>query len=108
MVKKIVLSIILSSFLFHLAFAADCKKFNRPFGYYCKGPRGGWYGERRQVKTEEEAKSLIKEFFSNKEVIINKLTDKKLFYEVEIYIKDEDSNNILIIDKRNGRMRTID
>ncbi len=88
-------------------FGFDCQKCDKPFGYYCRGPRGGWYGEKRRVTKEEEAKRLIKEFFCNKEVIINKIIDKKLFYEIDINVADKGTFTI-IIDKRNGRMRTID
>ncbi len=79
-----------------------------PYGSYCPGPRGGWYGARKAVRTTEEAKKILQDFFSMyQNISIKNIKEKEWFFEAEIL----DTNNAVIdkviVDKRTGRIRSI-
>ena len=78
-----------------------------PYGDYREGSGGRWYGARRIVRTVEEAKRILDEYYSYKRVIISAVKEKQWYFEAEV----RDKNNILIdkviIDKRTGRIRSI-
>lgn len=78
-----------------------------PYGTYCPCPDRGWYGERRPVITEKEAVNLIKDFFRDRDVIIGDIRKKRHFFRVEILNKDRELIDIIVIDRRTGRMRSI-
>lgn len=68
-------------------------------------PRG--FGERRSVTTHEEARTMIREHFSTKDVTIGEIIEKELFFKAEIRGKDGTLIDKIIIDKRTGRVRSI-
>lgn len=76
------------------------------YGGYCKGPRWGWYGARRQVNTEKEVRELVSEFLTDTDLTIGDIEDKEIYFEAEI--KDEDGQvvDLLIVDKRTCRIRS--
>jgi hypothetical protein len=79
-----------------------------PYGSYCPGPRDGWYGARKAVRTAEDAKRILQDFFSMYDRInIKNIKEREWFFEAEIL----DKNNVLIdkviVDKRTGRIRSI-
>lgn len=90
------------------AFARDCKmgKDVRPYGGYCRGPRHGWYGAHSPVKTAAEAKQRIREFFGGR-VIVENLLERKLFFEADVKSEKGVLIDIVIVDKRTGRIRSI-
>jgi len=77
-----------------------------PYGGYCKGPRWGWYGAGRQVKTVEEVKELVTEFLGDTALSTGEIRNRETYFEVEV--KDEDGKviDLLIIDKRTCRIRS--
>jgi len=79
-----------------------------PFGGYCRGPGRGWYGAREEIKTAQEAKKLVREYFSNEDVKVGKVTDRQHFFEVDITDKKGSLIDVVIVDKRTGRIRSID
>ena len=78
-----------------------------PYGDYREGAGGRWYGAGRVVRTVEEAKRILDEYYSYKRVIISAVKERQWYFEAEV----RDKNNILIdkviIDKRTGRIRSI-
>ncbi len=78
-----------------------------PYGTYCPCKERGWYGERRPVLTEKEAVNLIKDFFRERKVIIGDIQKRRHFFRVEILNENGGLIDIIIIDRRTGRMRSI-
>ena len=78
----------------------------RPYGGYCKGPRWGWYGAGRQVKTVEEVKELVTDFLDDTALSTGEIQGRKTYYEVEIKDEGGEVIDLLIVDKRTGRIRS--
>lgn len=77
-----------------------------PYGGYCRGPRGGWYGARRAVKTADDAKKILKEFFGKDAVIAN-VMERETFFIADVKDKSGKLVDVVIVHKRNGRIRSI-
>jgi hypothetical protein len=77
-----------------------------PYGGYCPGPRRGWYGARKPVKTAEEAKQLVREFFGGS-VVVENLQEREFFFEADVKSEKSVLIDIVIVDKRTGRIRSI-
>jgi len=79
-----------------------------PHGNYCEGPGRGWYGERKEIRSQAEAKKVLLRFFSSYDDIkINNIKERKWFFEAEIRDKKNNVIDLVIIDKRTGRIRSI-
>jgi hypothetical protein len=86
----------------------DCgRRDRRPYGDYCDGPRWGKYGAKDPVRTAEEARKRLEQFFADDEVTVGKITNHETYYEAEIHDGDRDLVDRVIIDKRTGRIRSI-
>ncbi len=83
--------------------------YNRaPYGSYYPGPRGGWYGARKAVRTTEDAKRILQDFFSMYEhITIKDIKEREWFFEAEILDKNNTPIDKVIVDKRTGRIRSI-
>jgi hypothetical protein len=82
-------------------------KEKAPYGDYCLGYKKKWYGAKITVKTAEEAKKILQEYFSKDDVKIGQITEKRWFFRAEIVDKSNALVDIVIIDKRTGRIRSI-
>ena len=78
----------------------------RAYGGYCKGPRWGWYGAGRQVKTVEEARVLVTDFLGDTDLSPGEIQDRPTYYEVEIKDEAGEVIDLLIVDKRTCRIRS--
>jgi hypothetical protein len=74
-----------------------------PYG----GPGGGTYGERQRVGTRDDAKRVLKEYFSKKDVTVGEVREKQYYYEADILDKSGRLVDKVIVDKRTGRIRSI-
>ncbi|MDA8091791.1 MAG: hypothetical protein M0Z61_16420 [Nitrospiraceae bacterium] len=83
----------------------DCRC--SPFGGYCKGPGWGWYGADRSVKTPGEAGEAIRKFYLPEEVNVAKIQDKGTFFEAEVKNGNNKGLDMVIIDRRTGRISSI-
>ena len=79
----------------------------RPYGGYCRGPRWGWYGAKSPVKTAEDARKLLKKYFEGEDVAIGAVNEREWYFEAEIKDKSNKVVDVVIIDKRTGRIRSI-
>jgi hypothetical protein len=77
-----------------------------PYGGYCKGPRWGWYGAGRQVKTEAEVRQLVTEFLTETGFFVGQVREEETYFEVEIKDEEDEVIDLLIVDKRTCRMRS--
>jgi hypothetical protein len=82
-----------------------------PYGGFC--PKKGVYGEKRPVKSPEEALRLVREYFSSVAKVNEVeglefifLKERKWFFVIEVRRKNE-LLDILILDRRTGRIRSI-
>ncbi len=82
---------------------ADAQGGRSPYG----GSESGAYGEKREVKTTEEARKALREYFSKKDVRVGEIKEKDLYFEAEIRDKNDNLVDKVIIDKRTGRIRSI-
>lgn len=78
-----------------------------PFGGYCKGSDWGWYGAGRTVITASDAKKLLQEYYVEDNLRIGKIIGKEGFFEAEIKDRNDTVIDIVIVDKRTGRIRSI-
>lgn len=76
-----------------------------PYGDYCPGPQSGWYGSGAAIKTAEQAKKAIQEYFGGS-VTVTITGEKGCFFEADIAeggkLKDR-----VIIHRKDGRIRSI-
>jgi hypothetical protein len=86
-----------------------------PFGYPNapaeRSPYGstneGLYGQRRVVLSKEDARRILKQYFFRRNVKIGAIRERKFYFEAEIRDNKGDLLDIVLIDKRTGRIRTI-
>jgi hypothetical protein len=80
-----------------------------PYGQFCPGMRGDPYGARKPVRTTDEAKQVLEQYFENtgKKVGVGTIEERRWFFIAEVL----DPKGILIdkaiVDKRTGRIRSI-
>ncbi|MEW6002358.1 MAG: hypothetical protein AB1638_06910 [Nitrospirota bacterium] len=109
--RKIVLIILLSIFVV----LSDCSvqamngrhDGRSPYGDYSPGPREGGYGARKEVRTADEARRILQKYFSSRSVRLGRMREKERFFEAEIRDRNNALIDVVIIDKRTGRIRSI-
>jgi hypothetical protein len=67
----------------------------------------GTYGEKQQVGTKDDAKKLLREYFSKKDVTIGEIREKQYYFEADILDGSGKLVDKVIVDKRTGRIRSI-
>ncbi len=120
MMKQIIISLIVIitvSILTHvdLSFAQQMRSSHgesvecQPmYGNYGKGEKWGWYGAKREVRTPVEAREILDRFFiQNRKAKIGRIREKHYFFEAEIMNQKGMLIDLIIIDKRTGRVRSI-
>lgn len=86
-----------------------------PFGYPNavgeRSPYGstneGLYGQRRVVLSKEDARRILKRYFFRRNVKVGEIWERKFYFEAEIKDRNGDLLDIVLIDKRTGRIRSI-
>jgi hypothetical protein len=78
----------------------------RPYGDYCQGRHWGRYGAKDPVKTVEEARARLEEFYADEDVVVGTITERQLHFEAEVKDRDGELVDRVIIDKRSGRIRS--
>jgi len=84
-------------------------KNTRPaYGDYWKSEKWGWYGAKRPVKTPAHAREILEKFFSgNNNVKIGRIKEKSCFFEAEVIDRRGIIVDVVIVDKRTGRIRSL-
>jgi len=78
------------------------------YGNYWRSSKWGWYGARRVVKTPLEAKEILDQFLlHNREIRVVKIIDKPHFFVGEIINSRGAIIDLILIDKRTGRIRSM-
>lgn len=110
--NNIFLPIVLLSFLLFSGSSAlaedECRGERYPYDNYCEGKQWRDYGERKAIRSAAEAKRALSEYFSSVPgAKITIIKEKKWFFKAEIRDRKETLIDIVIIDKRSGRIRSI-
>ncbi len=78
------------------------------YGNYRRSNKWGWYGARRVVKTPVEAKEILEQFLlHNRGIRVVKIVDKPHFFVAEIINSRGTIIDLILIDKRTGRIRSM-
>jgi hypothetical protein len=85
--------------------------FGYPYGFGGRPPYGstneGLYGQRRAVLSKEDARRILKQYFFGRNVKIGAIWERKFYFEAEIRDRSGNLLDIVLIDKRTGRIRSI-
>lgn len=84
----------------------QCMENREKYGW-CGKQRGDHYGARRPVETAQEAQRLLTVFFSEQDLKVTDLIEKRWCYHANIVDKNGKMVDRVIIDKRSGRIRSI-
>jgi hypothetical protein len=74
----------------------------------CGKRRGDWYGARQPVVDAAEARALLLSYFSGQEYTVSEVTEKKWGFRATILDKDGKVIDRVMIDRRSGRIRSLD
>ena len=74
----------------------------------CGKRRGDWYGEPQPVSTAAEARKLLLNYFSGQEYTVSDVLEKKWGFRADILDRDSKVIDRVMIDKRSGRIRSLD
>ena len=78
------------------------------YGHYWHGNKWGWYGARKVVQTPVEAREILENFFmTNSGIKVGKIRVRRYFFEADIINRNGMRIDMVIIDKRTGRIRSI-
>ncbi|MCX7793449.1 MAG: PepSY domain-containing protein [Thermodesulfovibrionales bacterium] len=84
----------------------DCPGYRKtPYGAYCPGK--GKYGEKKPVRSKEEAVAILRSYFQDKGLVINIIRERRWGFIAEIRNADGSLLDIVVVDKRTGRIRSI-
>lgn len=73
----------------------------------CGKRRGDWYGASRPVATAGEAKKLLLNYFTGPDYTVSEVTEKRWGYKSDILDKSGKIVDRVMIDKRSGRIRSL-
>jgi hypothetical protein len=78
------------------------------YGHYWRSQKWGWYGAKRMVRTPDEAREILeKGFFQQGNIKIGKIRERPRFFEADIMNRKGILIDLIIIDKRSGRIRSV-
>ena len=78
------------------------------YGHYWRSYKWGWYGARREVRTPVEAKEIIEQFLAqDRGIRIVRMREKAHFYIAEVMNNKGVLIDLILIDKRTGRIRSM-
>lgn len=77
-----------------------------PYGHFEQhGKRR--YGNPFAVKTKEDAIEIVKSYYGNSSIIIGNIFERRRFFLIEILDDSKKVIDIIAVDKRSGRIRSI-
>ncbi len=74
----------------------------------CGKRRGDWYGARQPVADATEARRLLLNYYTGLEYTVSEVVEKKWGFRAEIIDKNGKVVDRVMIDKRSGRIRSLD
>lgn len=81
----------------------------QPYGQFCPGMRGDPYGARKPVRTVDEARQALEQYFSatGMKVTVGSVEERRWFFIAEMLDAQGTVIDKAIVDKRTGRIRSI-
>jgi hypothetical protein len=79
------------------------------YGHYWQGTKRGWYGAPREVRTPVEAKQILDQFFMHHDrgVKVVRIRERSHFFVAELISSKGVLIDMILIDKRTGRIRSM-
>lgn len=78
------------------------------YGHYWRSDKWGWYGARKVIRTPVEAREILEKFFMpNSSIKVGKIRARNHFFEADIINRTGVRIDLVIIDKRTSRIRSI-
>jgi hypothetical protein len=79
------------------------------YGQYWQSEKWGWYGAKRIVRTPEDAQQILEQFFIHHRRIVRvvKISEKDQFFVAQIINSKGMTIDLILIDKRTGRIRSM-
>jgi hypothetical protein len=74
----------------------------------CGKRRGDWYGARQPVATAAEAQTLLQNYYAGQGYTVSYVVEKKWGFKADIIDKNGVVIDRAMIDKRSGRIRSLD
>ena len=74
----------------------------------CGKRRGDWYGASQPVTGAAEARALLLNYFTGQNYTVSEVVEKKWGFMAEIFGKDGKVIDRVMINKRSGRIRSLD
>lgn len=85
--------------------AVECQPV---YGHYWRSYKWGWYGAKREVRTPVEAREIIEQFVvQDRGIRVVRMREKAHFYIAEIINSRGVLVDLILIDKRTGRIRSM-
>lgn len=78
-----------------------------PFGGYHHRGKCGCYGARAVIRTENEARKVIERFLTDHNLRIGAMSERPRFFRAELVDEKGAVRDVVIVDKSNGRIRSI-
>jgi len=78
-----------------------------PFGGYRHNGKCGCYGAKAAIKTAEEARKVIEAFLVGHDLRIGAMLERPRFFKAELVDGNGSIRDLVIVDKLNGRVRSI-
>ncbi len=101
--NKLVLIIISLFALVLIASFTEAGHRGTPYGDFCD--KCGKYGVCKNFLTVEESSEAVKSYFDDKEIDIGNVRGKGRFLKIEL-IKDEELYDVILFDRKTGRIRS--
>jgi hypothetical protein len=80
---------------------------NVPYGNYHSMQENGVYGDKLQIKTAQEAVEIVKGFYAKKKISTSRVVERQWFFMLDVLDESRNIIDVVIVDKRNGRMRSV-
>lgn len=73
----------------------------------CGKRRGDWYGARQPVATVAQAQQLLEQYYAGQEYRVTRVAEQKWGYTAELRDKNGSLIDTVLINKRSGRVRSL-
>ena len=79
------------------------------YGQYWQSDRWGWYGAKRIVRTPADAQQILEQFFIHhkRDVRVVRISEQPHFFVAEIINGKGAMVDLILIDRRTGRIRSM-
>lgn len=80
---------------------------NPPYGGFKFDKKKGRYGKPFLVNSKEEAIDIIKSYYGDTNLKIGEIEERKRFFIIEVLDEQDNLIDIILINKKSGRLRSI-